>query len=118
MPDVKGVAEDADTKQKKCGSEQQTYFEIDVVEDALELWIGREKAFLCAEDARADGEDGDVGSDEDEAESVGECVDIEGPATDGLWTGDEPEREKDADEEGDDAGNQEEPARAKEQEKA
>ncbi len=59
---------------------------------------------MRAEDAGADGEDGDVGSDEDEAERVGEGVDVEGPAADGLRAGEEPEREEDADEEGDDAG--------------
>ena len=118
MPDVEGVGEDAETNQKKCGSEEQTYFEIDVVEDALELWVRWKKALLRAEDAGADGEDRDVGSDEDEAESVGEGVDIEGPATDCLWAGDQPEREDDAEEKCEDAGIEKEPAWTKEKKEA
>src|SRR5205823_3630103 len=72
-------------------------------------------AFLGSEDAGADGEDGDVGSDEDEAEGVGEGVDVEGPAADGLRAGEKPKRDDEADKESDDAGVEEEPAGAEEE---
>jgi hypothetical protein len=107
---VYGVAEDDDADQQKCAAEDEADFEIDVVEDSLELRIGWEEAFLRAEDARADGEDGDVGSDEDEAERVGECVDVEGPAADGLRAGKKPERDDQADEKRDDTRVEEQPA--------
>src|SRR5207244_7453112 len=109
VPDVDGVAEDAETDQKKGAAEDQTYFKIDVVEDALELWVRREEAFLCAEDAGADCEHGDVSADENEAEGVGEGVDVEGPAVDGLGAGEKPERDDEAREKSDDAGVEEEP---------
>ncbi len=87
VPDVQGKAEDAETDQQEHATEDESYFEVDVVEDTLELRVGGQEAFLGAEDAGADGEDGDVGSDEDEAQRVGEGVDVEGPAADGLRAG-------------------------------
>jgi len=66
MPDIKRIGEDSQTEQQQCASEGQAYFEVDVVEDPLEFWIGWKKALLCSEDSGADGEDGDVGADEDE----------------------------------------------------
>ena len=71
MPDVYGVAEDAEADQQKDAAEDEAHFKVDVVEDALELWVRWKESLLRAEDAGADGEDRDVGSDEDEAESVG-----------------------------------------------
>ena len=103
---------------QESGAEDEADFEIDVVEDALELWVGRQEAFLGAEDAGADGEDGDVGSDEDEAEGVGKGVDVEGPAADGLGAGEKPERDDESDEKRDDAGVEEEPAWAEEEKEA
>ena len=118
VPDVYGVSEDARADQQKRAAEDETNFKIDVVEDAFELWVGWKKTFLRSEDAGADGEDGDVGSDEDEAERVGEGVDVEGPAAERLWAGQKPERDDEAHEKSDDAGVEEEPARAEEKKEA
>ena len=98
VPDVNGVAEDDKADEEEGGAEDEADFEVDVVEDALELWVGGQEAFLGAEDTGADSEDADVGSDEDEAEGVGEGVDVEGPAADGLRTGQKPERDEEAEE--------------------
>ncbi len=73
---------------------------------------------MCAEDAGADGEDGDVGSDEDQTERVGKGVDVEGPAADRLGAGEKPEGDEEAHEKSDDAGVEEEPAGAEEEEEA
>ena len=62
----------------ECAPKIKPTSQVDVVEDALELWVWREEALLRAEDPGTDGEDGDVGSDEDKAEGVGEGVDVEG----------------------------------------
>src|SRR5271155_5001810 len=80
--------------------------------------VGREEAFLCAEDLGADGKDRDVCADEDEAKRVGEGVDVEGPAADRAGFGQQPERDEEADHECNNAWDEEEPARAVEEQEA
>ena len=122
VPQVKCVAEDAGADEQQEAAEQQAGFEGDVFEDAIVGGVAREEAFLGAEDAGGDGEDGDVRADEDQAECVGEGVDVEGVGSsgevDGQRAGEERGGEEQPDGERGQAGIEEEPARAVEQQEA
>ena len=61
------VDEDREAYEQERAAKEKPYFEIDVIEDALELRIGWQEAFLGAKDTCADSEDRDVGSYQDEA---------------------------------------------------
>ena len=65
MPEEESVGEDRRTDEQEETAEEQAGLEGDEPEEAFELRVGWEETFLGAEDFGGDGEDGDVGSDEE-----------------------------------------------------
>ena len=94
VPEIYGVDEDRGSTKEEEAAEEEADLQGDGLEESFELGIGREEAFLGAEDLGGDGKDGDMGSDENQAEGVGEGVDIEGVGSAAEMQGARSEQER------------------------